>query len=151
MNLRPNAVQKVEAALGSLSEVESASPRIKFGGMFSNFAETTNIRLNGVYPEREFKTIPLLSSRITEGKAAIEKGEILIPVLLARGMDVKVGDAVVIFATNKDGSVNGKQFKVAGLMESATGPGGRDGYVHIEDAMELLRMTEMEISRSPSD
>jgi putative ABC transport system permease protein len=146
MNLRPDAMKKVEAVLGSLSEVESASPRIKFGGMFSNFAETTNIRLNGVYPEREFKTVPLLPSRITEGKAAIEKGEILIPVLLARGMGVKVGDAVVIVATNKDGSVNGKQFKVAGLMESATGPGGRDGYVHIEDAAELLRMTEMEIS-----
>jgi putative ABC transport system permease protein len=146
MNLLPNAMKKVEAALGSLGEVESASPRIKFGGMFSNFAETTNIRLNGVYPEREFKTVPLLPSRISEGKAAIEKGEIIIPVLLARGMGVKVGDAVVIVATNKDGSVNGKQFKVAGLMESATGPGGRDGYVHIEDAAELLRMTEMEIS-----
>ena len=79
MNLRPNAMKKVEAALGSLGEVESASPRIKFGGMFSNFAETTNIRLNGVYPDREFKTVPLLPSRITEGKAAIEKGEILIP------------------------------------------------------------------------
>jgi putative ABC transport system permease protein len=146
MNLRPNAMTKVEAALGSLVDVESSSPRIKFGGMFSNFAETTNIRLNGVYPEREFKTVPLLPSRISEGKAAIEKGEILIPVLLARGMGVKVGDAIVIVATNKDGSVNGKQFKVAGLMESATGPGGRDGYVHIEDAAELLRMTEMEIS-----
>ncbi|MBA4424053.1 MAG: ABC transporter substrate-binding protein [Syntrophus sp. (in: bacteria)] len=146
MNLRPNAMQKVEAALGSLGDVESASPRIKFGGMFSNFAETTNIRLNGVYPAREFKTVPLLPSRISEGKAAIEKGEILIPVLLSRGMGVKVGDAIVIVATNKDGSVNGKQFKVAGLIESATGPGGRDGYVHIEDAAELLRMTEMEIS-----
>ena len=146
MNLRPSAMKKVEEALGSLGGVESASPRIKFGGMFSNFAETTNIRLNGVYPEREFKTVPLLPSRISEGKAAIERGEILIPVLLARGMGVKVGDAVVIVATNKDGSVNGKQFKVAGLMESATGPGGRDGYVHIDDAAELLRMTEMEIS-----
>jgi putative ABC transport system permease protein len=146
MNLRPNAMTKVEAALGSLGDVESSSPRIKFGGMFSNFAETTNIRLNGVYPEREFKTVPLLPSRILEGKAAIEKGEILIPVLLSRGMGVKVGDAIVIVATNKDGSVNGKQFKVAGLIESATGPGGRDGYVHIEDAAELLRMTEMEIS-----
>lgn len=146
MNLPSNAMKKVETALGSLIEVESVSPRIKFGAMFSNFAETTNIRLNGVYPEREFKTVPLLPSRISEGKAAIEKGEILIPVLLARGMGVKVGDAVVIVATNKDGSVNGKQFKVAGLMESATGPGGRDGYVHIEDAAEVLRMTEMEIS-----
>ncbi len=146
LNLKPNAMQKVEAALGSLGEVESSSPRIKFGGMFSNFAETTNIRLNGVYPDREFKTVPLLPSRISEGKATIEKGEILIPVLLSRGMGVKVGDAVVIVATNKDGSVNGKQFKVAGMIESATGPGGRDGYVHIEDAAELLRMTETEIS-----
>ena len=49
-------------------------------------------------------------------------------------------------ATNQDGSVNGKQFNVSGILESATGPGGRDGYVHIEDAMEILRMGEMEIS-----
>jgi putative ABC transport system permease protein len=61
-------------------------------------------------------------------------------------MGVKVGDTVVIVTTNKDGSVNGKQFTVSGILESATGPGGRDGYVHIEDAQELLRMTEMEIS-----
>jgi zinc transporter ZupT len=30
-----------------------------------------------------------------------------------------------------------------------TGPSGRDGYVHIEDAMSLLRMDAPEISRSP--
>ena len=61
-------------------------------------------------------------------------------------MGVKVGDTVVIVATNQDGSVNGKQFKVAGVLESATGPGGRDGYIHIRDAMEILRMEEMDIS-----
>jgi putative ABC transport system permease protein len=61
-------------------------------------------------------------------------------------MKVKVGDAVVVIATNSDGSVNGKQFTVSGIIESATGPGGRDGYIHIEDAMEVLRMEEMEIS-----
>jgi len=49
-------------------------------------------------------------------------------------------------ATNADGSVNGKQFIVSGILESATGPGGRDGYVHIEDAAEVLRMTEAEVS-----
>jgi putative ABC transport system permease protein len=61
-------------------------------------------------------------------------------------MKVKVGDTIVVVATNKDGSVNGKQFIVAGVLESATGPGGRDGYIHIEDAAEVLRMEEMEIS-----
>jgi putative ABC transport system permease protein len=61
-------------------------------------------------------------------------------------MKVKVGDPIVIIATNKDGSVNGKQFVVGGILEGVTGPGGRDGYVHIEDAADLLRMEEMEIS-----
>jgi putative ABC transport system permease protein len=146
MNLKPQAVKKLEGILNQQPEVEAYSPRIKFGGMFSTFVETTNIRLNGVYPEKEFKTIPLLPSRIAEGQKTLNKGEILIPELLARGMKSKIGDMIVIVATNQDGSVNGKQFKVAGTLESATGPGGRDGYVHIEDAMEILRMGEMEIS-----
>jgi len=146
LNLTPPMVKKLEGILDSQEAIEAYSPRIKFGGMFSNFVETTNIRLNGVYPDRELKTVPLLSSRISEGKATIGKGEIIIPALLSRGMGVKIGDSIVIVATNRDGSVNGKQFRVAGIIESATGPGGRDGYVHIDDAMEVLRMTEMEVS-----
>jgi putative ABC transport system permease protein len=146
MNLKPQAFKKLEGILNQQPGIEAYSPRIKFGGMFSTFVETTNIRLNGVYPEREFKTIPLLASRITEGQTTLNKGEILLPELLARGMKAKLGDMIVIVATNQDGSVNGKQFKVSGILESATGPGGRDGYIHIEDAMEVLRMGEMEIS-----
>jgi putative ABC transport system permease protein len=146
LNLKPQAVKKLGGILNQQPEVEAYSPRIKFGGMFSTFVETTNIRLNGVYPEKEFKTVPLLTSRIIEGPKTLNKGEILLPELLARGMKAKLGDMIVIVATNQDGSVNGKQFKVAGILESATGPGGRDGYVHIEDAMEVLRMGEMEIS-----
>jgi len=146
MNLKPQAFKKLEVILNSQRAVDAFSPRIKFGGMFSNFVETTNIRLNGVYPDREFKTAPLLTSRIIEGKKTLEKGEILIPVLLSRGMGVKLNDPVVIVTTNQDGSVNGKQFRVSGILESATGPGGRDGYIHIEDAREILRMPEMEVS-----
>jgi putative ABC transport system permease protein len=146
MNLKPQAVKKVEAVLKETPEIEAYSKRLKFGGMFSNFTETTNIRLNGVDPEMEVKTVPLLLPRIIEGEQAIKKGEILVPELLARGMKVKVGDMVVVIATNKDGSVNGKQLKVAGIMESATGPGGRDGYVHMDDAVEILRMDDPEIS-----
>ncbi|MFO7785550.1 MAG: ABC transporter permease [Thermodesulfobacteriota bacterium] len=146
MNMSPQAVKKVETLLDENPEIEAYSKRIKFGGGFSNFVETTNIRLNGVDPEKEAKTVPLLLPRITEGEKAIRKGEILVPELLARGMKVKVGDVVVVIATNRDGSVNGKQLEVAGILESATGPGGRDGYVHIEDAVDILRMEEMEIS-----
>lgn len=146
LNMKPQAVAMVGNILKSMPEVEAFSPRIKFGGMFSNFTETTNIRLNGVYPGMETKTVPLLLGRVAEGEKAIKEGEILIPELLAKGMKVGVGDMIVIIATNKDGSVNGKQLKVGGILESATGPGGRDGYIHIGDAKEILRMEEQEIS-----
>ena len=117
--------------------------------MFSNFTETTSIRVNGVDPAEEAATTPLLPGRIVEGSKdgpLLEAGEILIPALLARGMKVKVGDTVVLVATNRDGSVNGKTFIVRGVLESVSGPGGRDGYIHIDDARELLRMKEPEVS-----
>jgi len=146
LNINPKAYQKLTAALKAAPDVAAFSPRLKFGGMFSNFTETTNIRLNGVYPEQEFQTVPLLTSRISEGKKTLSRGEIMIPTLLAKGLKVKLGDTVVVVATNVDGSVNGKQLIVSGILESATGPGGRDGYLHIEDAAEVLRMPEAEIS-----
>ena len=147
LNLNKQAYQKLEGILKQQPEVEAFSPRIKFGGMFSTFVETTNIRLNGVFPDLELKTVPLLPSRLINGTTkTLEKGEIWIPELMSKSMKVNLGDTVVVIATNKDGSVNGKQFKVSGVLESVTGPGGRDGYIHIEDAMEVLRMEEMEVS-----
>ena len=146
MNLKTRPYKILEDVLKSQPEVEAYSPRLRFGGIFSTFVEATSIRLNGVYPDQEFKTIPLLTSRIIKGEKHLNRGEILIPELLSMGMGVKPGDMVVIVTTNKDGSVNGKQFKVSGILESAQGPGGRDGFITFEDAMEVLRMTEPEIS-----
>ena len=146
MNMETQAIKKVKKAISNVPEIEAYSMRIKFGGMFSNFVETTNVRLNGVYPKEEIKTVPLFPERIIKGKKNIVKGEILVPELLAKGMKVKIDDIIVVIATNKDGSVNGKQFKVGGILESATGPGGRDGYIHIDDALEVLRMNEIQIS-----
>jgi len=146
LNLSAKAETKLEKTMEDIPEIEAFSPRIKFGGMFSNFIESTNIRVNGVYPEKEIVTVPLFPSRIKQGEKSIKEGEILIPELLANGMKTKVGDTVVVIATNRDGSVNGKQFIIGGIIESVTGPGGRDGYMHIKDAMEVLRMEEMEIS-----
>jgi len=112
MNMGNQAIEKVKKAINNVPEIEAYSMRIKFGGMFSNFVETTNIRLNGVYPGEEINTVPLFPARIIKGKKSITKGEILVPELLAKGMKVTIGDMIVIVATNKDGSVNGKQFKV---------------------------------------
>lgn len=149
LNLKPGAVAKVEAALKDVPGVVATSPRLKFGAMFSNFNETTSIRLNAVYPDREAATVPLLPRRISDGTAEdglVGKGKILVPALLARGMKIGVGDTVVLVATNRDGSVNGRTFIVQGVLDAISGPGGRDGYMHIDDARALLRMTEAEVS-----
>ncbi len=146
LNLKPSTFKKLEQKLAEIPEIEAYSPRIKCGGVFSNFVESTNIRLNGVDPEKEWATVPLLPSRIIEGRKTIRPGEILVPELLARGMKVEVGNTAVVVATNEDGSVNGYQFTVGGILRSVTGPGGRDGYIHIQDGQRLLRLEEPEIS-----
>jgi len=149
LNMKPKAVAGVEQALKAMDSVVAYSPRLKFGAMFSNFTETTSIRLNGVIPEREAAAMPMLPGRLVQGNAAnslLERGKVLIPEILARGMKIKVGDTVVLVATNLDGSVNGKTFTVQGVLGDVTGPGGRDGYVHMDDARGLLRMTEAEVS-----
>jgi putative ABC transport system permease protein len=145
LTLNSDEFKQIENILKDNPDVEAYSPRLKFGGMFSNFVETTNIRLNGVYPEKENKTTPLLSGRITTGSYSLKRGEILIPELLASGMNIKPGDTAVIIATNHDGSVNGMQFTVSGVLSSVVGPGGRDGYIHFDDAVEILRMEKPEV------
>ncbi len=89
LNLNAKTIKKLERAIKEIPEIEAYSPRIKFGGMFSNFVESSNIRVNGVYPEKEIASIPLFLSRINKGERAIKKGEILIPELLATGLKVR--------------------------------------------------------------
>ncbi len=149
LNLRPSMVENVENVLRRMDGVEAYSKRVKLGAMFSNFTETTSIRINGVDPVNEVATTPLMPGRVVEGSkegALLKRGEILIPTLLARGMKVKVGDTIVLVATNRDGSVNGKTFTVRGILESLSGPSGRDGYIQVDDARDLLRVKESEVS-----
>lgn len=149
LNMKPGMVEKVDDYLAEDKNVEAWSERIKFGAMFSNFVETTSIRLNAVDPEREVKTCPLLPGRIIAGDKKgplVEPGKILIPELIAKGLKLKPGDTIVLVATNREGSVNGNTFVVKGVLEGISGPGGRDGYLHIDDARKLLRINDDEVS-----
>jgi len=148
MSLQPRAVDQIEEVLKVDPDVLAYSKRVKLGAMFSNFTENSSIRLNGVDAAAEDAAVPALRQRISEGDKTgplVEPGKVLVPALLARGMKVKLGDSVVLVATNASGSVNGKTFVVGGILEGITGPGGRDGYIDINDARELLRMDKEEV------
>ncbi|MBF0352195.1 MAG: ABC transporter permease [SAR324 cluster bacterium] len=150
LNLSPVEIQQVETLVKQYPETLSYSVRLKFSGMLSNFQETTGIRLNGINPQQELKTLPLMEYRVLDenhnkiAEPSLQPGEIWLPELLAKGLNVKRGDPVVIVATNKDGSVNGLNFTVSGVLGIVTGPGGKDGYMNMESARQLLRIDTTE-------
>ena len=138
-------MKKIGEILDKIPQVEAYSKRILMGGMLSNYMETTNIKVAGINPKDEAVVTPLLSSRIKKG-AMLKKGEILLPELVTKGMGLKVGQSIVLIVNNADGSVNGQNLKIAGIVESVVGPTGKYGYVHIDDARTVLRMDKPEFS-----
>ena len=140
----------IEKVLRENPDVEAYAPRIKLSAMLSNYTATTNIRLNAIDPKKEIKVCPNVSDRMKFRDSQIpaillKPGEIIIPEKLAAGLKINIGDSVVLVANNKDGSVNGLNFTVAGIIESLLGPQGKEGYMHISDAQSLLRMEKPEI------
>jgi len=150
LTLDAKRYKKIETLLSGHREIKAWAPRIKLNAMLSNFIDTTNIRLNAIHPEKEILVCPDVGSRMTFDKkrdpgVLLKPGEVIIPEKLAKGMKLKIGDPIVLVANNKDGSVNGLNFKVAGIIESILGPQGKEGYMHIKDAQELLRMDKPEM------
>jgi putative ABC transport system permease protein len=151
LNLNQKGYKKIEEILMQQPEVSAYAPRIKLGAMLSNFTETTNIRINAIDPEKEVKVCPAIGDRIllkdkNKGEIFIKTGEVIIPEKLAKGMKIKEEDSVVVVANNREGSVNGLNFIVAGIIEDVLGPQGKEGYMHIDDAQALLRMKEPEVT-----
>jgi putative ABC transport system permease protein len=146
-NLNQKQLEQITKLLDENPYIQNYTFRLKLGAMFSNYISSTSIRLNAIEPKKETSTLPLFASRITgEDPTLLKEGSLIVPDILAKGMDVKVGDTVVLVATNEKGSVNGLNFRVSATLESISGPGGRDGYIHINDAKKLLRIGEMQIS-----
>ena len=138
-------MKKIGEILDKIPQVEAYSKRILMGGMLSNYMETTNIKVAGINPKDESIVTPLLTSRIKKG-TMLKKGEILLPELVTKGMDLKVGQSIVLIVNNTDGSVNGQNLEIAGIVESVVGPTGKYGYIHIDDAKTILRMDKPQFS-----
>ena len=138
-------IEQLKKILGEIKEIEGYTLRILLATLLSNYADTTNIKLSAIDPASEQLVTPLLPGRITEGKF-LEKGQILLPKLVARGLELGIASEAVVIATNVDGSVNGTSLVVSGIIETTVGPSGKYGYIHIDDARELLRMESLQVS-----
>ena len=143
--IKATQINKMAQILDEIPEIESYTYRILLGGMVSNYLESTSAKISAIIPAKEKKVAPLLEARLQEGNF-LRKGEILLPEIIAKGFKSKIGDDIVLIATNADGSVNGLPLKISGIMESVVGPTGKYGYIHFDDAKSILRMDEMEVS-----
>ena len=143
--IKAKQIKEMEKILDEIPEIESYTYRILLGGMVSNYLESTSAKFSAIIPAKETKVAPLLEERLLKGEF-LKKGEILLPEMITKGFDSKIGDDIVLVATNADGSVNGQPLKISGIMESVVGPTGKYGYIHFDDAKSILRMNETEIS-----
>lgn len=143
--IKAKQIKTMEAVLDEIPEIESYTYRILLGGIVSNYLESTSAKFSAIIPTKEMAVVPLLEDRLMEG-TFLKKGEILLPEMITKGFNSKIGDDIVLVATNADGSVNGQPLKISGIMESVVGPTGKYGYIHFDDARSILRMDEMEVS-----
>lgn len=151
LNLKAKGYRDVAALLDSTAGVQAFAPRLKFGAVLSNYLESTNVRLTAIDPLREVAVCTALTGRIAEGapdhgRPMLEQGQVVVPEKVAKSLNLKPGDSVVLVATNRDGSVNGMEFQIAGLIEDVLGPSGKDAYMHIEDGRALLRTLPGEVT-----
>jgi len=143
--IKAKQIKKMEEILDEIPEIESYTYRILLGGIVSNYMESTSAKFSAIMPAKEMEVVPLLKDRLLEGNF-LKQGEILLPEMITKGFKSKIGDDIVLVATNADGSVNGQPLIISGIMESVVGPTGKYGYLHFDDARSILRMDEMEVS-----
>jgi lipoprotein-releasing system permease protein len=138
-----------EAAL-SRPDVIAAAPYIEEQSMLSHGDRITGSLVRGVLPQEEIKATGL-AQRVTAGhindlKAG--KFRVILGSALARELQVKVGDSVIIIAPEGTATPSGiiprrRRFEVVGLFESGMYEFDRNlALVHMSDAGRLYRLND---------
>ena len=69
LNIGAKMVERVKAELATEPAIAAISVRLKLGAMFSNYSETTSIRLNGIDPAAEDATAGECARASATGRA----------------------------------------------------------------------------------
>lgn len=147
--LNPTEIGNLKPMLEKNENVKAYSLRIKFMGLLSTYKETTGIQTVAVNPRDEIVVCPALVDRLSmvEDKSNFVKpGEIILPNIFAGALSIEIGDEIVMVCTNRHGSMNGTTLLVTDIVESYSGRMLNNAYIHIDDALFLMRMEEPEIA-----
>jgi putative ABC transport system permease protein len=131
---RDEIIRKIK----SYQEVEAVTSRVIFNGLISTYNESTSVKIVGVDPHSELLVCPGLRTRVSKAdfnNGLVGLNSIIITKQLAVAMNIRLGDSIVIVATNKNGSVNALNLKVEGFLDSPQ----RIVFMHLNNVNTLLR------------
>jgi len=111
----------LRAMLDGNDEIEAWSPRIRFGGLVSNGEDSAMFLGMAVDPEKERVVTPKALENVVEGtwlRDDVPNG-VVMSEQLAHSLHLKVGDEITILSNTREGSMNGRDFQLLGLLSSS--------------------------------
>jgi lipoprotein-releasing system permease protein len=140
--------RKAQADAARMSNVAAVVPFIEARGLFANGRRVAGSAIRGVLPEEEVRAVGL-GERISGGKLSdLGPGQfrVILGSALARELDVKVGDKVVLMTPEATATPVGlmprtKRLTVAGIFDSGMYDYDRGlALMHMQDAAKLYRL-----------
>ncbi len=131
--------QRVDSLLRTDPRVRAYSKRLVAFGIVSSASNSSGISLVGVEPESERHVTTIARSVVSGSYIAAGQRGALISRRTAEKLDVRIGDKVVVMATELDGQVGADVFRVCGLYQTASSEFDRAYiYVPLEFAQAML-------------
>ena len=124
--------------------IQNISPRLRFGGMISSGDESIGINLQALSKEHIERVSSILDF---QGGTPPQSGdEIMLSDTFAEELESKVGDTLVVLATNRDGYLSDAILVISGIFQT----NGLAqfltpiGYLHYEKGKSLMGLEENE-------
>jgi len=129
---------KIQKAQG----VQSWAPRLYSAGLVSIGDKSAGVQIVGIDPQREDESTRF-NKKIIEGAplAGVPAHEVLLGKGLAKILNAKLGDEVVIVSQAADGSIANDLYQLVGIVQIGEEISDRMSfYLHLKDAQELLAL-----------
>ena len=112
--------EKVESALKQLPEILAVTSRLSLSGLISTGNKTLSAKVTGIVPEQEeeFSAFETLIDGQQLDQDTPNGG--VIGVELAKALNAKVGDYLMIMTNTLDGAINAIDFKLVGIAQSGS-------------------------------
>jgi ABC-type lipoprotein release transport system permease subunit len=128
----------------AVATVDAAAGRLEGAGLVGGEKESTGGQLVGIDPSRE-RLVTKADQRVVEGRFLDDeaKHEILLGTGLAKTIDAKLGDSVLVVTQAADGSMGNDVYDVVGLFQTGSTMLDKTGtMLHVDDLQVLLALDD---------